>query len=428
MLLIYTQKITPRITYTFKHICTRILGIPVGFTSKIEEFVAHQGMKLSYGKMRLGGEIFIQHDGLLMEQGLNDVEIKMDQWDGTPCFFRVSEESSIPFDIFAASFYLLTRYEEFFPHVKDEIGRFPANESLAYKEDFLHLPVVDIWAYKFLDILREHFDIEFTPRKFKSETLISITEAYRFRKKGAVRTTVGFLTDLVQLKVKYVADRVRVLLGVKEDPYDNYSTIIKFLKKYKVPLKFMFQISPFSTYDRNLNANRNDFKSLIKSMADYAEVGLQPGYYACQQIEPLKLEKQRLEEILKRPVESVLNHKFSLLLPDQYINKAELEFRHDYSMGYPKSLGFRAGTCTPFLFYDINLEVTLPLLVHPFAINMQAVDRLISSDVEGAIAELLKETRQVDGNLIAIFSNEDFSEYRNVKRNYAILKQIHEIS
>ena len=428
MLLIYTQKITPRITYTFKHICTRILGIPVGFTSKIEEFVAHESMKISYGKKRLGGEIFIQHDGLLVEQGLGDVEIKMGDWDGTPCFFEATEESSIPFDIFAASFYLLTRYEEFFPHVKDESGRFPATESLAYEEDFLHLPVVDIWAYKFKKVLQEHYDLQFSGRKFKSETLISITEAYRFRKKGVVRTGVGFLTDLVQLKVKYVADRIRVLLRLKKDPYDNYSTIVKFLKKYKVPLKFMFQVSAFSTFDRNVNPNRYDFQSLIKSMADYAEVGLQPGYYACQDAEPLKQEKQRLEDILKRPVESVLNHKYSLVLPDQYMNMAELEFKHDYSMGYPKALGFRAGTCTPFLFYDINMEVTLPLLVHPFAINMQAVDRIISSDVEEAIEELLKETKEVEGNLIAIFSNEDFSEYRNAKRNYAILKQIHEIS
>lgn len=427
MLLIYTQKITPRITYTFKHICTRILGVSVGFTSKIEEFVAHEGMKLSYGRKRLGGEIFVQQDELLVEQGMGDVEIKMGDWDGTPCFFKVSEDSSIPFDIFAASFYLLTRYEEFFPHVKDEGGRFPATESLGYQEDFLHLPVVDMWAYKFRKVLEEHYDLKFARRKFKAETIISVTEAYRFRKKGIVRSALGFLSDLFQLKVKYAVDRVRVLLKLKKDPYDNYGIIVKFLKKYKVPLKFMFQVSSFSTYDRNVNPNRYEFQSLIKSMADYAEVGLQPGYYACQYSEPLKQEKQRLEDILKRPVESGLNHRYNLLLPDQYMNMAELEFRNDYSMGYPKALGFRAGTCTPYLFYDINLEVTLPILIHPFAINMQAVDRILSSDVEMAIDELLKETRQVEGTLTAIFSNEDFSEYRNARRNYAILKQIHEI-
>ena len=62
------------------------------------------------------------------------------------------------FDIFAASFYLLSRYEEFLPHVKDDYGRFLATESIAFKHDFLKQPVVDIWAYKLKSVLEEKFD------------------------------------------------------------------------------------------------------------------------------------------------------------------------------------------------------------------------------------------------------------------------------
>ena len=38
MLLIYTPKITSRLKFVFKQICTRILGIPIDFTSVIEVF------------------------------------------------------------------------------------------------------------------------------------------------------------------------------------------------------------------------------------------------------------------------------------------------------------------------------------------------------------------------------------------------------
>ena len=48
MILIYSQKNTPRVRYIFKHIITRILLTPVSFTSKIEQFVAHSGPKISY--------------------------------------------------------------------------------------------------------------------------------------------------------------------------------------------------------------------------------------------------------------------------------------------------------------------------------------------------------------------------------------------
>ena len=69
MLLVYTQKITPRITYAFRHICYRILGLETQFTSTIEEFLAHNGAKLSYGKQALSHELFIHSEGLLTQQG-----------------------------------------------------------------------------------------------------------------------------------------------------------------------------------------------------------------------------------------------------------------------------------------------------------------------------------------------------------------------
>ena len=95
MLLIYTPKITPRITYSFRHICTNILKIPTKFTSEIEVFVAHRGMKLSYGKQALGNEVFVQNVELLLEQGLSDIELKIQDWEGMPCFFALSESSSV---------------------------------------------------------------------------------------------------------------------------------------------------------------------------------------------------------------------------------------------------------------------------------------------------------------------------------------------
>ena len=65
MILVYTQKMTPRIAYVFKHMCTRILGVEVHFTSVIEELIAHSGPKLSYGKQPMGNELFLQSHGLL---------------------------------------------------------------------------------------------------------------------------------------------------------------------------------------------------------------------------------------------------------------------------------------------------------------------------------------------------------------------------
>ena len=110
MLLVYTHKITPRLKYTFKHICKRILGLEVSFTSKIEDFIAHNSLKMSYAKQPLSNELYVRSNELLFENGLSDLDINVQQWDNTKGFFATGERSDLPFDIFAASFYFLRLY------------------------------------------------------------------------------------------------------------------------------------------------------------------------------------------------------------------------------------------------------------------------------------------------------------------------------
>ena len=196
MILVYTHKVTPRVRYIFKHIFTRTLLIEVDFTSKIEEFVAHNGLKMSYTKVPLGKEFFIKSNELLFEQGVNDIEISIQNWGKVPCFFPLGEKSAIPFDVFAASFYLISRYEEYLPHVKDVHERFTAEQSLAFKNNFLEKPVIDIWAFKMLAILKQKYP-DFSPKKrrYKFISTVDVDNAYAYKHKNFVRTFGGFLTD-----------------------------------------------------------------------------------------------------------------------------------------------------------------------------------------------------------------------------------------
>ena len=286
MLLVYTHKITPRVRYAFKHIVTRILGIPVDFTYKVEEFIAHESLKISYSKKPLSNEVFIRSNGLLFEQGLSDLDIHVQDWDQTKCFFQTSEKSSLPFDIFAASFYLLSRYEEYLPHVKDNYGRFTASESIAFKNKFLLQPVIDIWAYKFKSLLEEHFsEFEFPKRNYSIQPIIDVPMAYYYKQKGLMRTIGGTLSDFARFKFKNFYERYMVLLGLRRDPYDTFKWIINKQKQTKFKFVFFFLIGDYSTYDKNISVNKKNFVSLIKSVADYCKVGLKVSYFALESIE-----------------------------------------------------------------------------------------------------------------------------------------------
>ncbi|RZV59188.1 MAG: hypothetical protein EX254_09760 [Flavobacteriaceae bacterium] len=412
MLLVYTHKVTPRVKYIFKQICTRILGISVSFTSTIEEFIAHDDLKMSYAKQPLGKELFVRSHDLLHEQGLAFLTINVNDWGNTKCFFTTGDKSHLPYDIFAASFYLLTRYEEYLPHVQDDYGRFVAEESIAYKNGFLYQPVVDVWAYKFLTVLRSFYP-DFNPsiRRYQINPIIDVPMAYDFKQKGIMRTFGGTMFDLGRFRFRRLYQRYSVLFGFKKDPYDTFSYIINRQKTSDCKFNVFFLIGNYSTYDKNININKKVFVSLIKSVADYCKVGLKVSYFALEDLEILKKEKRTMEEVINTPLNSS-RHSFSKLnLPDSYRNLVELEINEDYTMGYIDQLGFRAGTCTPFFFYDLDYETKTPLLINTFHVIDSALLKYNSLlDKKKTLNEVIVQVKKVNGTFSPVFHNYTFSD------------------
>ena len=408
MLLIYTHKITPRFRFTMQQVFERILGIDITFSTKVEDFIKHTGAKITYTKQPLQNELFIRNDNLLFEKGIQDLNIVMGSWEDVPCFFEVAQGSAIPYDIFAASFWLLSRYEEYLSHAKDSHGRYPPRESLAYRNNFLKVPVVDIWAFKFLKLLKERFpEIQYGKRSYQHNSLIDVTTSHAFAHRGFLRGVSGFLFDLFSLKFKRVGQRLSTWGNLKNDPFDNFSTLIDLHKKYAVDSIFFFQFAEYSTYDKNVSPNSNTFQFLIKSIGDYSTIALAASNGSFDDIEQLKQEKKRLASVINKPVSSSRLRYNRVAIPDSYRHLVATEFTDDYTMGYTHEAGFRAGTCTPFYFYDINLEIRQPIRVHPFAIHDYNFKRIRSrEEILDKIRVIYEEVKKVDGEFTTIFSNE----------------------
>jgi hypothetical protein len=415
MILVYSHKITPRVRYVFKHVFTRVLLIPVDFTTKVEEFVAHNGPKMSYAKTALGNEFFVRSNQLLFEQGVNDLEINIQQWDAVPCFFNAGAKSSIPFDIFAASFYLISRYEEYLPHVKDIHQRYTAEESLAFKNKFLEKPVVDIWAYKLLHHIQEKFpNYKYKTRAYQFISTIDIDNAFAYKHKSLVRSVGGFFKDFSQFKIFNIWDRFAVISRIKKDPFDTFDKIIDIKKQSNIRTIFFFLIADYTTFDTNVSASKNKFRLLIKSMVDYARVGLHPSYFSMQNSSVLKKEQKRLERITNMPIMRSRQHYLRFSLPETYQNLIDLEITEDYSMGYASHVGFRASTCTPFYFYDLDFEIQTPLKIFPFALMDTTLNdymKLTPKQSLGKIRDLKNEVKAVNGTFITLFHNEALSNY-----------------
>ena len=408
MLLIFTHKVTNRLTYTAKQIFEKILGVEIGFTTKVEDFIKHSGPKMTYSRQPLQNEFFIRSNDLLFEQGINDLEVKISDWDGIPCFFSSGDKSTIPFDIFSASFFLLSRYEEYLPHVKDSVGRFPVKESIAYQNNFLELPVVDLWAYKLLEALKVRFpDLETKEKNYRFTSIINVTTSHAYAMRGIARTIGGFLLDLGNFKFRNVWERFSVMLRLKKDPYDNFFELVDIHKKFPIKTMFFFQFAKHSAHDKNISTNNNRFRNLIKSVADYSVVSLSTSFVSSLDKNVLREEKKQLGNLINRPINYARLRYNKVNVPATYRNLVETEFTDDFSMGYTHEIGFRAGTCTPFYFYDINTEVRQPIKIHPFAMHDYAlVNYKTKDEVFEKMDRVYRLVKQVKGDFNLVFSNE----------------------
>lgn len=411
MLLIYSYQQSPRLRYIAKQIFERILGIPISVTLKIEDFVAYSGPKFSYGKQPLGNELFIQSTNLLFEQGVNEDIISIKDWNGLPCFYKSTHpESAVPFDVLAASFYMLTRYEEYLPQVKDSLGRFMAKSSLAHQHGFLQMPVVDLWALRIKQVLNTRFNgIEWESKNFHVELICEVNEAFAYQKKGWFRTLEGVASDLWKLKFGKIVNRAKVILGIMKDPYHTYNYMINKARKSKANLRVFFGLGNYSSHEKSINANSYTYQKLIKSIADYCPIGLRLSYDSQKNIAEFKTERKRFEQITHRPASHTFCQYAKISLPNTYRTLIEQEVTADYSMGYQDYAGFRAGTCTPFLFYDLDYEIQTPLLVVPFCLSKNMFVNITSHEkgMEQA-SQLINSVKQVNGKAVIHIQNDMF--------------------
>lgn len=414
-LLVYTAKKSSRLQYTFDLMFRNLLGLEISYTDKADDFRNHAGPKLSYSDHQLADEPFFFASRILFEKGIEDQQINVFEWKGIPAFFGTHPKYIIPFDMFAASFYLVSRYEEYLPHIKDSHMRFSPQQSLAYQKNFLHKPLVNIYAQELKEILRQHFpELQFKDTHYRYISTFDIDSAYAYREKGIVRHMGSFAISSFQFNFRKIGERIRVLLGWEKDPYDTYEWQLEISKKYHLKTIYFFLVGDYGEFDKNipLDDSRN-FQALIKSIADYAEVGVHPSYSSNSNTDQLRKEIRRLTKVLKRQVTKSRQHYLKVTFPETYRNLLENDITEDYSMGYASEIGFRASICTPFNFYDLDLDVSTKLSLVPFMLmdgTMKDYMKLNPQESIQRAKELIDEVKAVNGTFVTLWHNQSVND------------------
>ncbi|HKC68131.1 MAG TPA: polysaccharide deacetylase family protein [Bacteroidia bacterium] len=415
MLLVYTHKPSARFTYIADFILKNLCGFEISYTTNQEEFKVYTGAKLSYSETPIQAEINITPHTLLFEKGIKQQNISISSWNSIPIIFK-NTNAQIPFDIFAASFFLISRYEEYLPHITDNHNRFEADNSLAFQNNFLHLPVINMWAAELKKIvLTKYPDLKHAENTYSYISTIDIDNAWAFKNKGLMRTTGAFIKAIGKQNFKDIRERLLTLLGKQHDPYDTYEYILSVQKKYNLNMIYFFLLGNYGVNDKNISANNPKFQSLIKHLGDYAETGIHPSFGSNENVNQVRIEVSRLNAITHRNTTKSRQHFLKLHLPETYKNIISCGIQEDYTMGFASKAGFRASVCSPFKWFDLDADEETSLTVYPFCVMDGTLKTYMNLNQEQAInkcAELISQIKKVNGTCITLWHNETLSNWR----------------
>lgn len=427
-MLVLTAHITHRLQYTTAFIGRELFNEPLQLTTDPAAFQQFGGPKINYRTERAAGEAFhLTPHALLFETGITPQEIECFECQKRKAFFR-SADSDFEFDIFAAIFYLLSRYEEYLPHTTDRYGRYDHTQSLAWREGFLHLPLVNCWLDDLKVALKKKYPAIFFYRKpFKFIPTYDIDIAWSYRHKGLLRNAGGALRSMLNNDWAGVKERIAVLRKKQRDPYDSYEWLDALHLYCRLrPYYFFLLAERLHKYDKNIAPSKKAMQDLILYHAGKGTVGIHPSWQSSDDKRLLKQEMGWLEFITGEPVKYSRQHYIRLSMPDTYRHLIAAGIHKDFSMGYGTINGFRASAACSFYWYDLQKEESTGLMLFPFCFmdaNAFYEQRLSPQEAMAELMRYYQQVRQVNGLMITIWHN----NFLGTARLYKGWREVYEI-
>ncbi len=402
MILIYTHTESTRLQYICAFIFTEQFGIDFRITTVEEDFIIYKGPKINYSEKNFPESFKIGSSSLLFETGIRQQKIDCFQSAKYKAFFKI-DDCSFAFDIFAASFYLLSRYEEYLPHAKDMYGRYAHENSVAFRENFLNQPLINTWLKDFSDALKLTFPtLDFTILAFTFLPTYDIDMAWSYKSKGIIRNAGGFIrSPSIQ--------RIQVLLGLKNDPFDAYDFLHALHNENQLhPLYFFLVAAAKSKYDKNAARNSRAMVELIQQHVNKYSIGLHPSWNSNNDMSILSEEKRYLEKVCGATINNSRQHYIKFSLPVSFEQLINAGIINDYSMGYGSINGFRASVASSFYWYNIKAEKQTTLRIHPFCYmdaNSYYEQHQTSNEAFEELMYYYQACKKVEGQMITIFHN-----------------------
>lgn len=429
MVEIYSPYPSARLKYTLEYVFTERLGLPFKLVHSLGETKDSPALLINYSRDDVPGALQVLPQSLLFENDIHYLSFDLEKANDSELPFH-REDRQLGFDIFAAIFFLLSRYEEYLLTGKDQHQRFIYSNSSQARGHCLESPLVDIWLANFRTLLVNEFGLD--PLHLKVDTFevrptIDVDSVFAYKGRTAARHLAAGFRDILLMRTSEVSSRFRVLSNSKKDPNDNFDLQLQLLQEAGLKATYFFQVGPYGKYDKNIHHSHPEFRDIIfKVQAAGHGIGMHPSYSSNSEAGKIKAEKDILEDILGEPVYSSRQHFLKFNLPFTYRALLDCGIREEYSMGYSETTGFRAGTAFSFYWFDLEKNEPTALRIFPFAMMDVAYRHFGKLNVDDTIASsriIIDKLRELDAPFCFVFHNESLSEHRGWQGWTNVFKQ-----
>lgn len=409
---IYLEKSTPRTEYVFELVFKHVFSIDYVTSNSLGELSTTKLPSIQYSKKKSFNKgIHIYPFGLLSKTVPCDkptIEYTQDEQRIYPTSHGV-----FSFDVFSAIFYIVSSAEEY-NATNDKLdihGRFKSEYSILKELGVQNIPIINYWLEHLKQLLKKEYPtIDYPGRAYSFQLSCDIDMAWSYKNKGFLRNTGALLKNLFNGKLTTVKNQLQVLSNKSKDPFENYDLLSSLNSKDSI--LYFILLGQYGTYDKNISPSNKAFRKLIESLNKKNEIGIHPSYGAGYDEAKVNLELSLLKSIIKKDIQRSRQHYLKINWPKTYRLLIEAGIKHEYSLGYYDTIGFRTGMCYPYPWYDLEREEKTDLMLHPFQIMDVSLKNYLKLTPEDAINRakpIITEVKKYQGDFHLIWHNSSFN-------------------
>jgi hypothetical protein len=244
-------------------------------------------------------------------------------------------------------------------------------------------------------VLTHDVDSNFERYFAVSESLALLRRDLRERRLSTVRRALG------------LARRILRPRDDSNDCFDEWAALASFARTR--PTYFVASYGLFDAgskrHDVPYDIRHPRVASTLRNLvADGAEIGVHFSLQAAASADQIRLERDRLEEVVRVPIRSARHHWWAVGNPPESVLgwHATAGIEVDCSLGFNDRPGFRRGIAAPFRPFDRTNGRALPIWEMPTAVMDLAIFDGTTNRAEGiaSMTRMLETTASVGGLLV----------------------------